>query len=296
MEARERELVLILADISGYTRFMLENQTSAVHGQLCITTLIETMLREVDIPLQLQEIEGDALFLYAAHPGDAAGWRDVLSQVQIKLPRFFKAFIEQMVPASEATPCPCAICRNAKELKLKVIVHVGRAVFYEIAGRPQISGPDVILAHRLLKNSQPNREYLLMTDGAYREFGREMDGDFEEGVESYEGFGTVRIFVQRLDEAVERERESFYALPDGDFAARLRRYARWGGFGLFPAFIEQVRHPAAPVSWSRRVGFALRLALEFPLMFGHLALVRPGQLRARHAAELAARSGKGAGA
>lgn len=134
-----------------------------------------------------------------------------------------------------------------------------------------------------------------MTDGAYREFGREMDGDFEEGVESYEGFG-VRIFVQRLDGAVEREPESFYALPDGDFAARLRRYARWGGFGLFPAFIEQVRHPAAPVSWSRRVGFALRLALELPLMFGHLALVRPGKLRARHAAELAARSGKGAGA
>ena len=133
-----------------------------------------------------------------------------------------------------------------------------------------------------------------MTDGAYREFGREMDGDFEEGVESYEGFGTVRIFVQRLDEAVERERESFYALPDGDFAARLRRYARWGGFGLFPAFIEQARHPAAPISWSRRVGFALRLALEFPFMLSYLALVRPGQLRARHAAELAARSGKGA--
>ena len=76
MEARERELVLILADISGYTRFMLENQTAAVHGQLCITTLIETMLRQVDIPLQLQEIEGDALFLYAAHPGDTAGWQE----------------------------------------------------------------------------------------------------------------------------------------------------------------------------------------------------------------------------
>ena len=45
MEARERELVLILTDISGYTRFMLENQTSAVHRQLCITSLIEMMLR-----------------------------------------------------------------------------------------------------------------------------------------------------------------------------------------------------------------------------------------------------------
>src|SRR5215467_10378900 len=117
MEALERELVLILADISGYTRFMLENQTSAVHGQLCISTLIETMLREVDIPLQLQEIEGDALFLYAAHPGDEAGWRDVLAQVRAKLPRFFEAFFRATVPANEATPCGCAICRNANELK-----------------------------------------------------------------------------------------------------------------------------------------------------------------------------------
>jgi len=295
MEARERELVLILADISGYTRFMLENQTAAVHGQLCITTLIETMLRQVDIPLQLQEIEGDALFLYAAHPGDTAGWQDVLSQVQIKLPRFFKAFIEQMVTTSEATPCPCAICRNAKELKLKVIVHVGRAVFHEIAGRPQISGADVILAHRLLKNSEPNREYLLMTEAAYREVGQAMHGDFVESAESYEGFSTVRTFVQRFDGVVERERESFYALPAVDFAARLRGYARWG-LGVFPAFIEQVRHPVAPVSWPQRVGFALAQAFTFPFVSAYLAFVRPGQLRARRAAELAAHSSKGAGA
>lgn len=292
METLERELVLILADISGYTRFMLENQTSAIHGQLCITTLIETMLREVDIPLQLQEIEGDALFLYAAHPGDDAGWRDVLSQVQVKLPRFFEAFIEQMVPMSEATPCPCAICRNAKELKLKVIVHVGRAVFHEIAGRPQISGADVILAHRLLKNSQPNREYLLMTEAAYREIGQAMRGDFVEGAERYDGFGTVRIFVRRFDGVVERERESFYALPGSEFAARIRRYARWS-FGLFPAFFDQVRHPAAPVSWPRRAAFALRLVLEFPFMFVYLSLLRPGQLRARRAAELGPRPGEG---
>ena len=49
VEPHERELVVILADISGYTRFMLENQTAAVHGQVCITSLIEMLLREVDI-------------------------------------------------------------------------------------------------------------------------------------------------------------------------------------------------------------------------------------------------------
>jgi hypothetical protein len=297
MDAHERQLVVILADISGYTRFMLENQTAAVHGQLCITTLIETLLREVDIPLRLQEIEGDALFLYAVHPGDEVGWSDVLAQVRTKLPRFFEAFFEAMVPAAEATPCGCAICSHADELKLKVIVHVGRAVFHEIAGRAQISGADVILAHRLLKNSLPNREYLLMTEPAYRALGGEMGATtFEEGAESYEGFGSVRTYVQRLEEVAERERSAFYAMPPPDFRARLRRYALWGGFGLFRAFAEQVRHPTAPVPWPRRALFALRLVLEFPFVIAYLMLVRPGQLRARHAAQLRARSDDGAAA
>jgi len=51
MEPSEARVVLILADISGYTKFMVENQLSAMHGQMVITTLIETILREVDIPL-----------------------------------------------------------------------------------------------------------------------------------------------------------------------------------------------------------------------------------------------------
>jgi hypothetical protein len=90
METREQHLVMILADISGYTRFMVENQLAAVHGQLCITFLIETILCEVDIPLHLQGIEGDAVFLYAANPGDDQAWREMLTQVRTKLARFSK--------------------------------------------------------------------------------------------------------------------------------------------------------------------------------------------------------------
>ena len=60
--------------------------------------------------------------------------------------------------AIESTLCKCAICKNVEDLKLKVIVHSGCAVFNMIAGSPQISGPDVILAHRLLKNSIPSSE------------------------------------------------------------------------------------------------------------------------------------------
>ena len=288
---RERQLVLILADISGYTRFMIANQTAALHGQLCITALIETLLREVDIPLELQEIEGDALFLYAAHPGDEGGWQDVLAQVRTKLPRFFEVFFQGLIPAAEATPCGCAVCRNLSDLKLKVIVHVGRAVFHTIAGRPQISGTDVILAHRLLKNTQPDREYLLMTEAAHRELGSEMGGEWEGGGERYDGFGTVRTFVQRLDALVERERSSFYALPPAEFRARVRGYARWTVGGIMRAWRAQTRNPVLPVvAWPRRTAFALWTALASPFALAYIALVRPRQMRARRAKRRAQRA------
>jgi hypothetical protein len=180
-EPREQPLVIILADISGYTRFMLENQTSAVHGQQCITFLIETLLREVDIPLRLQEIEGDAVFLYAAREGDEAAWRAALAEVRAKLPRFFAAFLDGMRLAAEATPCGCAVCRDSGRLKLKLVVHSGHAVFHTTGGRALVSGADVILAHRLLKNSVGGDEYLLMTEPAYDDLGREMDGAFIPG-------------------------------------------------------------------------------------------------------------------
>jgi len=87
---------MILADISGYTKFMVANQLAAVHGQQCITFLIETIIRQVDIPLHLQEIEGDAVFLYAV-PADGQLWSEVFIQIRTKLVRFFEVFIEAMI-------------------------------------------------------------------------------------------------------------------------------------------------------------------------------------------------------
>ncbi len=82
-----------------------------------------------------------------------AAWSDVVVQVSMKPGRFFDAFIAQSAMMTELTPCKCAVCVHADQLGLKLVVHSGQAVFRSIAGRPQVSGPDVILAHRLLKNS-----------------------------------------------------------------------------------------------------------------------------------------------
>lgn len=284
MDPREARVVLILADITGYTKFMVENQLSAVHGQMVITTLIETLLREVDIPLRLQGIEGDAVFAYAEHPGSDDAWRDVLAEISTKLLRFFEVFYAGVITAIESTACKCAICKNAKDMQLKVIVHSGRAVFNTIAGLPQISGTDVILAHRLLKNSIPSSEYLLLTESAYRDLGHEMADTFIEGRESYAELGSVKTFVRYLGETQDRHRDAMYAMSRGKLALRAEGYVLWGGVHQFRAVIEQMRNPIVDVTWTRRAGFVLLLALSFPFTLIALAFGIPLKLLSRQAA------------
>lgn len=280
-EPREQPLVIILADISGYTRFMLENQTSAVHGQQCITFLIETLLREVDIPLRLQEIEGDAVFLYAAREGDEAAWRAALGEVRAKLPRFFSAFLDGMRLAAEATPCQCSICRDSGNLKLKLVVHSGRAVFHAIGGRALVSGADVILAHRLLKNSVPGDEYLLMTEPAYRDLGRGMDGEFVRGEERYDEFGTVKTYVRHMEPEWLLKRAELYALPAPQLASRARLYVAGGIMGEYRAVLQQLLGPTRRVGWPQRLGYALARFVTLPAELLYYLAVIPRRLKAR---------------
>lgn len=240
---KEQKVVIILADISGYTRFMLENRTSAVHGQLCINSLIESILEQVDIPLTLQEIEGDAVFLYAADSGSAESWQATLEEVSRKLAGFFEAFIARAGLTIESTPCGCAICRNSDQLGLKIVVHAGEAVFHEVAGRPQVSGPDVILAHRFLKNSIESHEYLLLTEPAYQLLGVHLPGRFEEHAETYEGFGRVPARVRFLEEDFLAARDAVYRMSEPALRAAVDSYVGWIGQSLWPAALQQIRRP-----------------------------------------------------
>jgi len=63
----------------------------------------------------------------------------------------------------------CNACAHIDKLDLKVIVHSGEALLYQIGNFFELSGVDVITVHRLLKNSVPGNQYLLMTEPAYRD-------------------------------------------------------------------------------------------------------------------------------
>ena len=53
-------VLLIIADISGYTRYMTANAKTLSHSQIIITELLKTILQRIELPLEVAELEGDA--------------------------------------------------------------------------------------------------------------------------------------------------------------------------------------------------------------------------------------------
>jgi arsenite methyltransferase len=186
MSTGEKSVILLLADISGYTRFMTAHEKALAHSQIVIKELIESILLQVELPLTVAKLEGDAIFLYAVKDGDA----QVGGRIAERLPTFFRVFSGKVAELAHASFCKCSACANIDKLKLKVVAHSGTAMLYQLAGFLELSGVDVILVHRLLKNSANRDEYILLTEAARRDIA--LDGPAEPWTDTYPEIGLVR--------------------------------------------------------------------------------------------------------
>jgi hypothetical protein len=165
-QGSEREMIFILADISGYSRFMVANRTALIHAQGIISTLMKAVIQEVEIPLEISKLEGDAIFMFA-DSGASPDWAATCAQVGAKLPRFLETFDRTLQQLVQANSCPCIPCRQASGLRLKVLGHAGQALRYRLGPFEELAGVDVILVHRLLKNPVAAQTYLLLTEAAF---------------------------------------------------------------------------------------------------------------------------------
>ena len=86
----ESEFLLLIADISGYTRFMMKNHTARVHAHGIISDLIAAVIAEVRIPLEVNKLEGDAIFMIAAR--QEHDWNEIGGMLGQKLAEFVVAF------------------------------------------------------------------------------------------------------------------------------------------------------------------------------------------------------------
>ncbi len=194
-----RKVALALVDISGYTRFIRMKRVSALHAEEVIFELLGEVVRNVTYPLQVNKLEGDAVFLFAEMTAghEVAVARDVFRQAQAIFPLFYA---RARALSEERSGCDCGACRHIGDLRLKVVLHSGEAVFRRILHFEELAGEDVILIHRLLKNSLAAKEYILMTDAFYRRLLWSSLSTHPHR-EEYEGFGTVLTHVLYLQDA-----------------------------------------------------------------------------------------------
>jgi len=161
MPGQTQPALLFMPDISGFTQFVSE--TEVMHSQHIVQELLEILIDSNHLNLQVSEIEGDAIFFY--RPGDKPDIKSLLQQVEKMFTRFhahLKLYEHQRI-------CPCGACKNAVDLSLKIIVHFGDVTGISIKEHKKLFGKDVILLHRLLKNSLNRREYVLFTEGLVNE-------------------------------------------------------------------------------------------------------------------------------
>lgn len=220
---------MIIADISGYTSFMLANRTAISHGQGIISDLLRAVIEEVRIPLTVEKLEGDAVFLAAQRtPGE--DWHSVCASIGKQLPEFVSAFERKLCQLADQNACPCPTCLNMHRLSLKVVGHLGGALRYTLGRFDELAGPDVIAVHRLLKNSIPASSYLLLTEAAFQSL--QPVGDWEATTEQLEGMGTAHIRWRSLRAPVTSV--SAHPMSLRDHVRKLKYGLAWGLQKLLP--------------------------------------------------------------
>jgi hypothetical protein len=181
---------LLIADIGGYTDYMSSHRMTLAHAEVNTARILESMIRAAP-DFELIEIEGDAAFLSCrAGTGDRDATLDKILQTSVAMHRAFH--VEREYVATNL--CPCGGCREAGNLKLKFVAHVGDVATQKIRDRVKLVGIDVILVHRLLKNSVPIPEYVLLTGDLYDSDEASRPEPAHEISPELEGIGTVRAY------------------------------------------------------------------------------------------------------
>jgi class 3 adenylate cyclase len=210
--------VFVIADIGGYTRFMKVHRINLAHAQYVVGQLLESVIDAAGAKLKLAKLEGDAAFFYgllADQPkdGELATFADTVAAIR-------RAFMARRLQLEFDRTCSCDGCSKVGELKLKFVAHLGEVVFQKIKRYKELAGVDVITVHRLLKNTVPVPEYVLMSEPIYERTSDHLRSFGKQATETLEGLGEVTTYYVDLEEMV-------HPAPPTLEPSRLRRIVAW---------------------------------------------------------------------
>ena len=224
-----KPLFIIIVDISGYTNFIRLHKMSLIHAEKIIGELMESILDEVELPVVAHEILGDAISLYALDDGSP----DLADKIYLQLEKYFLAFHKrEAYLLRECGYCICDACNNVGQLKVKAILHAGEAAFTKVRDMDKISGEDVIISHRLLKNSIPSDEYILVTNSFLDRCQSFDKTHYKEHLEHYDQLGPVHGMVRNFD-ALEAQEVDISAWQKLKFFVKIETYMFLAGIKAY---------------------------------------------------------------
>ena len=193
-----------IADISGYTSFLAGVELD--HAQDIIADFMDTVVKGLRPPFRLAKFEGDAAFVYAvAEKVDGSLLQDTIESAYFK-------FRRRLRDVKQASTCECKACVAMSDLDFKFVVHHGEMVKQKMGGREELAGRDVILVHRLLKNTASekvgSRAYALYSDACIQTMGMNPAAQgLVEHRETIDIIGDVKLWLRDLEEAWKKENE-----------------------------------------------------------------------------------------
>ncbi len=195
-----RPALLVIADIGGYTAFMKAHKTSLAHAQDVVARLLEAVI-DAAPNLTLLEIEGDAAFFYAWPDGQDAASAQMAADQIVAMHRAFHTVRQNIATLNT---CECEGCTGARRLSVKFVAHLGEVAIQRVKRVSKLAGLDVILVHRMLKNTVPLPEYILLSEALFRLSDEKIRTHTQSLPQEFEGLGPVQTyFVDIKDVAAE---------------------------------------------------------------------------------------------
>ena len=186
------DILFFIPDLGGFTKFIAE--TEIQHSQHIVKELLELLVDANTLGMKVGEFEGDAVLFY--RKGAAPSVEELVQQAR-KMYLDFHTYLKNF---EYRRVCQCGACAGASGITLKMVAHFGAAGSMQVKDQVKFIGKDIIIAHRLLKNSVEAREYLLVTQSTLPTLGgADALASFANGADAYDSLGTIEYRIKPLD-------------------------------------------------------------------------------------------------
>lgn len=141
--------LIFIPDITGFTNFVRSIDIDT--GMYITQNLLNVIMENNSLQMEVSEIEGDAILFYRI--GEPIPVYEIVSVFRKMQDAFNKKYTEFKKQFNLEA-----------DVSLKLIVHYGDIMLYNINGFSKLFGEAVIEAHRLLKNGSTSEGYVLVTE------------------------------------------------------------------------------------------------------------------------------------